>query len=140
MGNAVWLFLETPEWYFNALGALFSGAHVFALNSLLGIVCFATGVIWGLVIKAERLMWFLISPVVSQGFVAFAGFFRGQIMEPWSGMVLWSFLALQAVLLFVFVNRARGARVPALFLTVFCLTYALFASFVSAMSMADSWL
>ena len=84
------------------------------------------------------MLLFALPFLASECFVAFAGWQRGQV--PDEGWINLGFLAAQLTLVIVLIVYAKGARGPALALSVFSLSYALFAAFVASMSFTDNWL
>lgn len=141
MGNAVWLFLATPVWYFSALGTLFEpGSRIFGLVTLAGLLGLLLGTVLGIKRRQARLLWFLLSPLLSQVYVAFAGLLRGALAQGPSTLAFWAFMALQLALLSFLLFRFRGARLPGAALSLFGISYGLFAAFVAAMSFTDTWL
>lgn len=139
MGNAIWLFFALPEWYFLSILAPFS-AGVLSMIPAAGIVCLLVGAVWGAMKRRPGLLLFLLLPLASQVLVAVAGFMRGEVSHGVSEIVLSAFFWGQAAVAAFFVFRMNGARLPAGFLGLFSLSYAVFASFVASMSFSDVWL
>lgn len=141
MGNAVWLFLATPVWYLSALGTLFQpDSLIFGLGTSAGLFGLVLGTVLGIWRRQTGLLWFLLSPGLSQLYVALAGLFRGEVAESAAELVFWIFMAAQISLLSFLIFRLREARLPGAALSVFGISYALFAAFVAAMSFTDVWL
>jgi hypothetical protein len=139
MGNAVWLFFALPDWYFSSILAPF-GAGALSMIPAAGIICLLIGGVWGAVKRRLGLLFFLLLPLLSQVLVAVAGYMRGDVGNTTSQVVLSAFFWSQAGIAAYLVFRSKGARLPAVFLSLFCLSYAVFASFVASMSFGDVWL
>jgi len=139
MGNAAWLFLALPAWYFSTILAPFSAGVLTAIPAL-GILCLAIGVVLGIVKRKTSLMIFLLLPAASQILVVIAGFMRGSLRYDANQPILWTFLLLQIAAAGYIVWRLKGARRPAAALAVFTSSYAFFAAFVAAMAFSDTWL
>ena len=141
MGDAIWLTLSLPVWYFSALrDGLRPDAFVLGAVVWPGVAGLLAGLVIGVRRRQAVLLWLLISPLLSQGLVAVAGVFRGQVQAPLLTGVLLSFLAIQLALLAFLNFRFRNMRASAAALSLFGLSYALFAYFVAAMSFSDTWL
>ncbi|MEP7241753.1 MAG: hypothetical protein ABI697_12780 [Devosia sp.] len=142
--NALWLLLALPQWYFESVILLFANPG-YALQPLAvlpaaGAVCLVAGIILALVRGRPRLLLLFALPVVlGEWLVATAGFFRGQF-KTGSEWLLLPFLAVVVALVLFLVIRARGARLPAILLGAFGLTYALLGSFIAGMAFTDVWL
>jgi hypothetical protein len=139
IGNAIWLVSALPFWYLSAvtrppqLGVLY-------LVPCSGIVALVAGVVSS-VVRGKRLLLLFLGPLlVSELYVAVAGFFRGQLRGSASAVPFGVFAVLQASLIGFLVYRLKGARLAASLLAVFCVSYALFTAFVAAMACADDWL
>lgn len=139
MGNAIWLFFALPEWYFSSILSPFS-AEILTMIPAAGIICLLVGAVWGGIKRRVGLLLFLLLPLSSQGLVAVAGFMRGEVESGTAEIVLWALFWLQLVVAAYFIIRMKGARLPALFLSLFALSYAVFASFIASMSFSDVWL
>lgn len=137
MGNALWLLLALPAWYFGAASQL-AGAGMLSLIPATGTLCLIIGLVLMIKQKAWGSAWFLIPVFVSEIFVGAAGLFRGKLNDP--SPVLLSFLVLQCVMLGYLVFRLKGGRLTAIVLSAFCLSFALEACFIASMSFSDSWL
>jgi FtsH-binding integral membrane protein len=103
-----------------------------------GALCLWIGAIAAIVYRERQLLWFLLCFALSQGLVFLAGLFRGSSSS--AGPFLWAFLACQTILAGYLVWRCRGARVAAVPLALFCVTYALFAGLIAAMALSNRWL
>ena len=143
MGNAVWLFLELPRFFFTmALSPFMVGPHLDPLTSipLAGIICLAAGSILGIRKRAVILWKFGLLILTCQALVLVAGLLRGLLDISVAQAVLLLFmlgiLGWSALLIY----RAKGVRFPALLIAVFTILYASAASFLSAMSFTDDWL
>jgi hypothetical protein len=139
MNNAFWLILALPEWYFATLLAPLSASYL-SLVPAVGVVSFVVGTGIGIYRRNRGLWLFLIPFVLCEALVAFAGFNRGEIREAVSTPILLSFLALVVAISVWMIWRFKNARLPAVLLSVFTVTYALFATFIASMAFSDSWL
>ena len=142
MGNALWLFLAVPSWYFAAVKSPLSAGPLTAIP-FLGILCLAIGVVWGAVKRNRSLFIFLVPLAASQILVIVAGFLRGALRPDPNHIISWilgTFILLQIVWSAFIVFRLRGARWPGAALAIFNSSYALFAAFVAAMAFSDDWL
>ena len=135
MGNAEWLFLALPMWYAGAIAMVIPA---------IGIAGLIIGIVWGAVARAPGLLFFLALPAASQVFVAIAGFMRGWFRNPLlqqtAGIVLLAFMLMQIAAAGYLVFRLKGARLPAIALAIFSLSYANFASLVAFMAFTEQWL
>lgn len=139
MGNAIWLSLALPEWYFSTVVAPFSAGALSAIPAI-GVVCLVIGSIWGGLKRWRELLVFSTMPIASQVLVAVAGFVRGAVEASASNFVLSVFLLFQLALAGYFVFRLKDTRPQALMLAVFGMSYAFFASFIASMAFGDVWL
>jgi len=137
MGNAIWLFLALPKWYFTTILDPF-GAGMLTAVPAVGVLCLALGLVLAIFHRSPRLWLFELPFLASEGFVVFAGWQRGQI--PSAGWLLLAFLGAQLALAVGLVAYAKRALMPAIAFALFSMSYALFASFVAGMSLADNWL
>ena len=139
MGDAVSLFFGSPKWFFSNLIDPFA-VGVLSLVPFVGILCLAAGVALG-IRKREKSLWKFGFPfLASQVLVAVAGFLRGEVDSSQSPIVLLTFMAVILGWSLFLVYKAKGARIPALLLAVFTVSYASYASFVSWMSFSDTWM
>lgn len=139
MADAIWLFFAVPQWYAATILAPFNHG-ILTLIPAAGIACLVIGTLLGAIKRRFDLLDFLGLPALSQVLLAGAGFMRGQVDGGTGWFVVGAFLALQLAIAAYLVVRLEGARIPALFLSLFSLSYALFASFVALMSFSDQWL
>lgn len=139
MNNALWLLASLPEWYFSTLLAPLSAGPL-SLVPALGALSLIAGIGLGISVRRRDLWLFGIPFLLTEALVAFAGFYRGQVDEAISKPVLLIFLALILLISVSLVWRMQGARLPALLLAIFSVTYGLFGAFVAAMSFSDNWL
>jgi hypothetical protein len=137
VGNAIWLLIAAPTWFFETIGAPF-GAGVLSAVPAFGVVCLFVGLALCTRYRKLKLLSFLLPFAGSVGLTVTAGFFRGQLPEP--EPVLYSFLALQFVLIVFLVYKLRDAWPPAVFLAIFSAIYALWSYFVSVMAFTNIWL
>ncbi|MDJ0760799.1 MAG: hypothetical protein QNJ19_15495 [Woeseiaceae bacterium] len=139
MGDAVWLFLGLPKWFFwNLLDPVSAGP--LSLIPFVGIVCLVVGTTLGAQKRARFLWRFGLPVLASQALVAVAGYLRGALDTLQSQIVAVCFMLVILGWSLFLVYKAKGARIPALLLAAFSLSYAAYASFVSAMSLTDNWL
>lgn len=139
MGNALWLILALPQWYFSSLLTPLAAGPL-TLAPAVGALAFIAGVVDGVAIRQRRLFLFLIPFVFSEALVGIAGLLRGAAGGTASNFALVIFLVTQAALSGWLVYRVKGSRIPAAALAIFTLTYAAFAAFVATMSFSDTWL
>lgn len=139
MGNAAWLTLALPQWYFPAFLAPFAAGGL-TLIPAVGVLALLIALGLAAVRRRREVVWFLGPAAASHVLVAIAGLMRGRLEENASNVVLIVFLVAQLVGCGVLIWRLRRARVEAALLTVFALTYALFAAFIASMSFNDVWL
>ncbi len=139
MGNAFWLFFALPKWFFSSILAPFS-AGALTLIPVAGIVCLIIGIVLAVRLRAKSLWVFAFPALASQALVTIAGFMRGAFANSSSVLVLFAFLAIQLGLSSYLVYRFREARLPAILLAVFSLSYAFYASFIAGMAFTDDWL
>ena len=139
-GNALWLVSALPLWYLSPITNPL-GAGVLSLIPFMGSLALAVGAGIGIVQRGRSSIYFLISPFLSECYVAVAGAMRGQLGGN-SGWVPTSVFAViqAAFLVWLLIFRLKGGRIAASALALFCASYALFAWFVGAMAFADSWL
>lgn len=139
MENAVSLTLALPQWYFPAILAPFAAGPL-TLIPAAGVLALLVGAGMAAVRRRREALWFLVPAVADHVLVAVAGVMRGDLRDDVSNPVLIAFLVAQLVLCGVLVWRLRQARAEAALLTVFAMTYALFAAFIASMSFNDVWL
>jgi hypothetical protein len=137
MGNAIWLLLALPLWYFSSLTNPLAGGAL-TLIPTVGTFCLLAGVLIGIHSARRGLLLFFIPFGLSELVVSVAGLLRGQIAD--TGLILFPFVVVQLVLSVYLVFDLRGARIAASALAIFSFTYALFGAFVASMSFTDRWL
>jgi hypothetical protein len=140
IGNALWLFSALPLWYVSPIANPL-GAGVFSLIPFVGGLALVVGAVIGIVQRRPSLIYFVVSPFLSECYVAVAGALRGQLRGA-AGLVPASVFAVvqAAFLIWFLIYRLRGARLAAFALALFCASYAFFAWFVGGMAFADDWL
>ena len=139
MSDAIWLFFGLPKWYLSNLLDPFDVGPL-SIVPFVGILSLVVGLALG-VRKRDRFLWrFGLPFLASQLLVAVAGLLRGDLPGSQAVFVLAPFMFVILGWSSYLVYKATGARVPAFFLAVFTLSYAAYASFVSWMSFADSWM
>jgi hypothetical protein len=139
VSNLLWLVLALPDWYFSSLLAPFSDG-ILTLVPALGALCFVAGVALGVTRRTPRLLFFAIPFMLSETLVAVAGLLRGQVQSATANPILLVFVATQLILSGALVWLIRRARLAAVLLAVFSLTYALFGIFIAGMSFANDWI
>ena len=137
MNDILWLFVSTPKWF--VLNSVRFDGPLNALPAL-GVAALVVGLILAVIRREWRLTAFLVPFFASQILLVIAGLTRGQVPQGSADIILYAFLALQAVLAGILIWRFRDSRLAASALAVFSLCYALFASFVATNAMANSWL
>jgi hypothetical protein len=137
MGNAIWLLVALPQWYFSSIRAPLA-AGLLSLVPTIGTIFLGLSLVAGLVRRRVGLLLFAIPFAISESLVAAAGLFRGQVQNPEA--ILLVFLVLQIAISACLIYRLKGSRSISLGLTIFSVAYALFGAFVSAMSFRESWL
>lgn len=138
MGEATWLFYALPAWYFESALNPFS-AGLLTLIPAIGGLCLFIGIIIGVWLRKPSLLWFFVSVVLSQAFVTLSGFFQGQL----NNSVLWpipGFALLQLLAIVLSLCASASALLPAALIAIFCISYALYAWFIAAMSLTGTWL
>ncbi|MGE0668561.1 MAG: hypothetical protein AB7O49_18555 [Sphingomonadales bacterium] len=138
-GDALWLILATPQWYFRSILSPFS-AGVFSAIPALGIVCLLAGAALGFRYRQKRLLMCGVPFILSVSFGGVAGLLRGEVPNGWADFIMYGFLAGQLILSVWLVYFARRAWPAAALLAVFSMSYALFAAFIAYMSFTDTWL
>ena len=138
MSNAVWLTLALPQWYFSSLLMPFEAGPL-TLVPAIGGSALVVGTLLGIRARARLLLFFGALALLSHALVALAGLLRGILRGTDSSSVL-IFALLQLAAATYLVYRADNARLPAILLAIFTVSYALFATFIAGMSLSDSWL
>lgn len=136
-GDALWLILVTPQWYFSSITEPFS-AGVLSVIPSLGIVCLPVGIALGVRHRDQRMLLFCAPFVLSVLYVGVAGLLRGALPISWGGFVLYGFLGLQLLLTAWLIYRLWHDLPAATMLGTFSMTYAFFAGFVASMAFTDS--
>lgn len=142
MGNALWLFLSVPVWYFGAIVSPLSAGPLSAIPAL-GALFLAIGIVAGAAKREMRLLVFVLLLAGSQILVAVAGFLRGALRPDPNNLLLWivgAFIFLQITGAAYIVWRLKGVRLPAAAMALFSSSYALFAAFVAIMAFTDDWI
>jgi hypothetical protein len=139
MSNAIWLSLSLPKWYFQTILTPFAVGPLTMIPAA-GVVALAIAVVMSSVRRRRESLWFFATAAASQLLVAIAGLLRGKVEDEASNPLLLGFLLAQLVFCGWRIWRSDKARVEALLLSLFTLTYALFAAFIAAMSFSDTWL
>ena len=138
MGTAEWLFFAVPGWYFLTP---FAFIGPWWLSPAFGVACLAVGTVWGVSLRRLGLAGFLVLPASSQALLVVAGLMRGSMPDGTSlPMVLQTFLMLQLAGAVFLILRLKGARLPAIALAVFTMSYAHYAAFIAGMALTDLWL
>lgn len=138
MGNAIWLLLVLPEWYFSSVTMPLVAGPLSAIPAF-GTICLVVGLVSGLIKRERRLALVIVPFAASELLVAIAGFWRGEVADGIGQSVLIVFMVLQVAFALYLIYRMEDARLAGIALALFSVTYALFAAFVSAMSFGDVW-
>jgi len=136
VGDAVWLLLALPPWFFANLGDP-TGAGLLTAVPAAGALSLFIGFLLAVRRPSRRLLAFLLPFGGSEALVAAAGFGRGDVPDPTA--ILLAFLGVQLALSIGLVIFARGSLRAALALAIFSIGYAAFAAFVAAMAFPDRW-
>ena len=139
IGNALWLVSALPLYLSPVANPL--GGDILSLIPFIGSLALVGGAVVGIVQRRPSLLIFVVSPFISECYVAVAGALRGQLRGN-AGFVPASIFAVvqAAFLIWLITYRLKGARLAASALALFCASYAFFAWFVGAMAFADEWL
>ena len=140
MGNAIWLFLALPKWYFGSLLPPFGDPILTAIPASGGFALIVGALLSLFGERNLNLLWIVASVLVSQLYVAIAGFLRGQMPADSVSWPFWCFISVQLAIIALLVWRSHGNRIAASVLGWFGITYAFFAAFVSEMALYDVWL
>jgi hypothetical protein len=106
-----------------------------------GSLALVGGAVIGIVQRRPSLIYFVVSPVMSECYVAVAGALRGQLRGTVGPVPASVFAVVQAAfLIWLLMYRLKGARLAAAALALFCASYAFYAWFVGAMAFANDWL
>ena len=135
----MWLSSSLLEWYSGAVVANASDLPFIGVMAKVGAACLLAGVTLGLVQRQRSLLLFLIPLLTAHLYVVGAVLFERSMAYPSNdGRVVVPFLLMQLAgcLYLVF----RTARVAALFLAIFALTYSWFAGFIGGMALTGDWL
>ena len=135
------IFFSAPIWFLAATFSPFSS--IYTLIASIGFLLFVIG--WVLANKRpHKGLWLsVVSVVLSQGIVGFAGFRRGDFPDL-SGdigiIIMLGFAISQLVCLGFMIYLSRGSRLAAVLLSGFCAIYALHSYFVAGMALTDTWI
>jgi len=135
------MFFNVPLWFLAATLSPFS--NIYTLIAFIGFLLFGIG--WALANKRpHKGLWLsVVSVVLSQGIVVFAGFRRGDFPDL-SGdiglIILLGFAIPQLVCLGFLIYLSRGSRLAAVSLSGFCAVYALHSYFFACMALTDTWI
>lgn len=125
--------------YFAAAAGTFRGG-ILSLIPFIGLVCLLAGAVAGIV-ERRRALWFFSFPfIVSECYVAIAGFYHGRLSGDATLAPICMFGFLQIALIAYLAYRLRSAGLAVWPLTVFSLSYAFFAYFVGQMLWTDTYL
>lgn len=128
-----------PWWYFGSL-VLWPGAPVLQIVPWAGVIGLCVGLAWGTVKQQAALCRLAVSPVLSHAMVGIAFLFAGQMELSISYWLTSGFLLVQLAILSFLVFRFKGMRIPAVSLSIFGMSYALFAAYVGGMALTNTWL
>ena len=132
MNDSISMALILPQWFFGRVLDPFPSVsmNMFPAIGVLGLV---VGIGLGLRRRATGLLFFLIPAFLSELLVAASGDSGGFSAASSSLLMLLFFLLIQGLICGLLVYRLKGARVAAFALTLFSLTYALFACVLSVL-------
>lgn len=134
----MWLSASLLEWYFDAVSA---GADlgIIGIMAKLGATALVVGVVLGVVGKQRPLLLFLLPIATAHAYVAAAAFFEGSMSYPshYEAVAVPFLLTQLAICLYLVF---KTARVAALFLAIFVLTYSWHAGFIGGMALSGDWL
>jgi hypothetical protein len=139
ISQSFWLLSALPVWYFSALAHPFA-AGILSLLPSLGTVGLAVGLFAGFSRRTRALLLFLCPLILSEVYVAIAGFNRGRLRGNASALPLCLFFLAQIALLIYILYKTRKILSASIGLSIFSVSYALFAAFIAGMSFADDWL
>jgi hypothetical protein len=139
VGNAIWLFKALPDWFFGIPHSLQSALDPFTAICIIGETALVIGLMLMVWHRRWALLIFIFPVVVCHILVAAAGFMRGQASDEATRIILLAILAFQLSSIGYLIYLARGTRLAATCLGVFCVAYTLMASFIAAMAFTDSW-
>lgn len=135
----MWLSASLLEWYADAIFASWSNLGILEIVAKVGATALLAGVFLGFIRRQRSLLLFLIPVVTAHVYVAVAGLFERSMTGPSNDLpasVPFLLMQLGICLYLVF----KTARVAALFLAIFALTYSWFAGFIGAMALTGDWL
>jgi len=135
----MWLSASLLEWYFDGIFASASDLGILGIVPKVGATALLAGVILGLIQRQRSLLLFLIPVVTAHIYVAVTGLFERSMTYPSNDLaasVPFLLIQLAVCLYLVF----KTARIAALFLAIFALTYSWFAGFIGAMALTGNWL
>lgn len=135
----MWLLTALPIWFFNSLFNPL-GAGVFTIVPSIGVFFLIVGIGIGALQRYWALSAFVVAPTMSEVFVGMAGYFQGKLQEETTLYIILTFWAFQILLISGLIYTSRGARLAAISLAIFCLTYAFFTGFVATMAFRNVWL
>jgi len=94
----------------------------------------------GIIERSRALFLFFLPFVVSEYYVAIAGFFHGRLSAQATVLPVCIFAFVQIALIAYIAYRLRAAKLAGWSLTVFSLSYAAFAYFIGQMAWTDTFL
>ncbi|ESQ90604.1 hypothetical protein ABAC460_08945 [Asticcacaulis sp. AC460] len=142
MGNAVWLMLALPTWFFGQAwqGLSRLDAQLLLLVPAIGVIALVVGCLAAAVLRKVGALWFLVPVLACELFVGVAGLMRGKLSGP---QAIWiGFLVVQLMVSAYLAFRLKPLKakiwvgVP---LIAFCMSFALEAAFIAAMAFPDTW-
>lgn len=139
MGDAIGLVLVLPRSYLAAALTPLSAGILTAVPAV-GTLCLVAAAI-GVLRREARLLPFMLPFALTEVLAAVTGALRGQVRKSSAGGgVLLAFLATQLLTSIYLTYSRKGARLPAVLLATFSITYAAHGAFIAAMAFDDSWL
>jgi hypothetical protein len=110
----------------------------------LGIIVSTLSLVAGTLLMLWHRRWVLLgflAPIaICQLLVAIAGYMRGDLNYGMPAPLFFAFCAVQLLIIVYLVYVAKGTRLAALLLAVFCVAYSLMAAFIATMSFSDTFL
>ena len=131
----MWLSVSLLEWYFEAIFASTTDLGILEVVPKIGATTLLAGVILGVIQRERSLLLFFIPVITAHVYVAGTGMFERSMNYDSVGV---PFLLMQLAICLYLVFRT--ARVAALFLAIFVLTYSWFAGFIGSMALTGDWL
>jgi hypothetical protein len=135
MYGALWLFFLLPVAYLGAaaggvLDPEGAGIGILSLVPFMGSLALVWGVFIGIAQRRRSLLYFVVSPFISECYAAVGGALPGQFRGNAGVVAAWILAVVQAFSIWFLIHRLKEDRLAACILALFCASYALFAWFV----------